>query len=401
MPEAIELDVLIFGSGAAGLWLLDDLRREGYRTVLLEAHALGGGQTVASQGILHGGLKYTLRGLLTRSAKTIADMPRVWRECLAGQATPDLSDTVVRAEQCFLWHTASLSSRAGMVGARAGLAAAPTKLPRDDWPEALCERAEQVYLLEEQVISPRSFGATLADAHRDVILKVDVDAGVEFEIDDRGEVRFVHVQREEDACRFSPHWVVFAAGQGNESLRVRVGLDSAVMQRRPLHMVLARGALPALSGHCIDAAHTRVTITSDVDVAGRAVWQVGGQIAEVGVDMDPAALVAHTKDELRAVMTIDAIDDLQWATYRIDRAERVTRGGRRPDDAAVLCDGNVFTVWPTKLVLAPRASALVRQALGQPPAGTPALDTTRWCDWPRPDVAQPPWDSDLPWSNAL
>src|ERR1700733_7712281 len=87
-PE-MQLDVLIFGGGAAGLWLLDELRRRGARVLLLEADRLGAGQTIASQGIIHGGLKYTLQGGLTPSAMQIREMPGVWRDCLAGRRLPD------------------------------------------------------------------------------------------------------------------------------------------------------------------------------------------------------------------------------------------------------------------------------------------------------------------------
>ena len=79
-------DAVIFGGGIAGLWLLDELRRGGYSAVLLESRALGSGQTVASQGIIHGGLKYTLSGMLTKSAANISEMPGLWRECFAGQS---------------------------------------------------------------------------------------------------------------------------------------------------------------------------------------------------------------------------------------------------------------------------------------------------------------------------
>ena len=57
----MQVDVLIFGGGAAGLWLLDELARRGDRVLLLEA-VRPAGQTIASQGIIHGGLKYTLQG---------------------------------------------------------------------------------------------------------------------------------------------------------------------------------------------------------------------------------------------------------------------------------------------------------------------------------------------------
>ena len=106
MSEAqpVQLDVVIFGGGGAGLWLLDELVRQGFSALLMEAHGLGSGQTVASQGIIHGGLKYTLSGLLTPSASAIRDMPGVWRACLAGEREREhrledvaLADVLLRA----------------------------------------------------------------------------------------------------------------------------------------------------------------------------------------------------------------------------------------------------------------------------------------------------------------
>ena len=73
----MDLDVLIFGGGAAGLWLLAELTGKGHAAVLLESSRLGSGQTIAAQGILHGGLKYTLQGLLTPSAQHISAMPAI------------------------------------------------------------------------------------------------------------------------------------------------------------------------------------------------------------------------------------------------------------------------------------------------------------------------------------
>ena len=121
----VDMDVVIFGGGAAGLWLLDELTRRGQCAVLLEANALGTGQSVAAQGIIHGGLKYTLQGMLTKSATSIREMPALWRECLDGQREPNLSDVRRRSNECYLWRTDSLSSRLGMLGAQFGLRIAP------------------------------------------------------------------------------------------------------------------------------------------------------------------------------------------------------------------------------------------------------------------------------------
>ena len=60
-----KIDIAILGGGIAGLWLLNLLVSRGYSVVLLEKEALGAGQTIASQGMIHGGVKYALQGLLT------------------------------------------------------------------------------------------------------------------------------------------------------------------------------------------------------------------------------------------------------------------------------------------------------------------------------------------------
>ena len=64
MSTTLDTDICIIGGGVAGLWLNARLRKAGYHTVLIERGALGGGQSVKSQGIIHGGIKYALGGKL-------------------------------------------------------------------------------------------------------------------------------------------------------------------------------------------------------------------------------------------------------------------------------------------------------------------------------------------------
>ena len=58
--STLKPDILILGGGIAGLWLINRLNAAGYQCLLLESHTLGGDQTLASQGIIHGWLKYAL-----------------------------------------------------------------------------------------------------------------------------------------------------------------------------------------------------------------------------------------------------------------------------------------------------------------------------------------------------
>lgn len=392
MPvDRLDADAVILGGGIAGLWLLDHLIRLGHRAILLEAHALGAGQTVAAQGIIHGGLKYTLDGALSASASAIAEMPGVWRAALAGTGGPDLRNTRVRAQACHLWRTGALWSRLGLIGARAGLRVKPAKLARAEWPDALRDCPGDVFRLDEQVIDPVSLVADLAAQHRDRL----VGYAPERARLAPDEVVIADADGRELAIRTRA--VILTAGAGNAALRSRLGLAADAMQRRPLHMVMVRGAgLPELNGHCTDGAKTRVTITTDRDRAGRTVWQVGGQVAEQGAHEEAPALIDHARAELRACLPGLALDALELATYRIDRAEAAA-AGKRPDDVSVLIDGAVITAWPTKLALAPRLAAEIAARLVAPRGGDAAIVPAAW---PRPAVALPPWEEARAWTAA-
>ncbi len=392
------LDTVIFGGGVAGLWLLDELTRRGVYAILLETGELGGGQTIASQGILHGGLKYTLQGLLTGSAASIRDMPQTWRECLNGIREPNLSRTRIRTEHCHLWRTDSLSSRLGMIGAKMGLRVAPQNLDAQDRPDVLANCPGQVAQLDEQIISPQSLIADLSSRNLEKILRIDAERGLSFELDGPGKVRTIRLTEPRTGKKVSlyPKHIAFTAGAGNAELRQRVGLDPQAMQRRPLHMVLVRGDLPTLNGHCVDGAKTRATITTDNDVAGRTVWQIGGQIAEDGVALVEPSLIGHARRELESIIPGIDLSHCEWATYRIDRAEGATSNGARPENVQILSEENVVTAWPTKLVLAPVLVEKLIDALQPLVLGEPAFPDIP-PDWMRPNVARPPWEAIARW----
>ncbi|QDT14765.1 FAD-dependent oxidoreductase [Alienimonas californiensis] len=407
-PDAPALDVLLVGGGVAGLWALDVLTSRGLSCLLVERGELGAGQTVASQGIVHGGLKYTLTGLLTGSAKNIREMPGLWRRCVAGNpdpvfphegpaggSHPDLSETPVRAPHCLLWRSESLTGRLGMIGAKAGLRVAPTALAADEIPPVLRGVKGPVCRLDEQVLSPAGLVANLRRRNLDRLLQI-ADDGVAVHTAG-GQITGVTLTAPDGrTLAVAPRHVALTAGAGNAGLLESLDLPGAerlagalpTMQRRPLHMVLVRGErLPPLSGHCVDGAKTRVTITSDRDSSGRVVWQVGGQLAEDGVNLDPEPLIARAERELTEAIPGLDLSGCDWATYRVDRAEGHA-GGQRPEDAQLYTAGNLHVGWPTKLALAPVLAARLAIAAGAA-SGSSFVPPA---DWPRPPVAAPPWE---------
>ena len=109
MKKTLNTDIVIIGGGIAGLWLLNRLRQKNYSVILLESEALGAGQTGLSQGIIHGGMKYALQGKITSATEAIADMPTVWKQCLAGTGEIDLTKVPILSKQQYLWSHGTLT----------------------------------------------------------------------------------------------------------------------------------------------------------------------------------------------------------------------------------------------------------------------------------------------------
>src|SRR5262245_9280682 len=107
----IRVDVAVIGGGIAGLWIVERLRARGHRVLCIERTAFGDGQTIRSQGMIHGGLKYALNGTFGPASRSLAAMPARWRECLAGRDVPDLRGVRVLSDYGYLW-----SPNDGVVG---------------------------------------------------------------------------------------------------------------------------------------------------------------------------------------------------------------------------------------------------------------------------------------------
>ena len=392
----IPLDCLVFGGGVAGLFILDRCLSNGLRCVLLESNSLGTGQTIDSQGILHGGLKYAITSSGSNSAKAIREMPLVWRRLLAGESTPDLTNVVMRAEYCHVWRTDTIRSKLGWLAAKFALQTKPQPIDPNDLPNCFQGMDGPIARLDEQVIEPRSLLEVLShklDRH----LLQTVEGGVEVSrLDDGWLVQLLNPESGEPQDLFAKK-IILAAGKGNRQLRESFGLKTGQTQERPLHMLMARGDLPVINGHCIDGAKTRVTITTTQDYAGRAVWQIGGQLSEDGVKLSPEDLISHGVNELRAVLPQVNFDLAEFRTYKSTRAESNAKGNR-PAEITILEEKDVFTCWPTKLVFAPRLADEVTSRIGQS-IYEESNEMTIFSSWPSPTVALPPWETDHAWTS--
>jgi glycerol-3-phosphate dehydrogenase len=391
MPSVISTDILIVGAGVAGLWLNARLRRQGFSTVLVESASLGGGQSVKSQGIIHGGAKYALHGALTGASEAIADMPRRWREALKGDGELDLSGVRLLSDAHYLWSPGTLAGNLTSFFASKAVRGRVDQVKGEQLPPALQDKhfKGKVYRLAELVVDVPSLIACLADLAGDSLL-----AGQRIEpLREEGELVGLKVDdREIRAQR-----IVLSAGGGTADLLNALGLDQPAMQTRPLHMVLVKGpSLKPLYAHCLGGGpKPRVTVTTHPAADGQWVWYLGGDLAEGdAVVREPAAQIAVAQKEISQLLPWIDLSTARWATLRVARAEPLQSGLTRPDNAFVAEQGRLLVGWPTKLALAPDFSDRVFTALqrdGIQPSHSDPLP-----DLPKPPMGIPAWEQLLP-----
>ena len=383
MPPSPTCQVLITGAGIAGLWTLRRLLSAGYDAFLLEESAIGSGQTLGAQGILHGGVKYGLDG----SSRAIADMLRAqpprWLDALAGKTEPDLSAARINSPCQHLWAADSWLARVGAtVGSRA-MQGEVKRLEPSDWPTALREGGHRgsVYELAETVVDVRSVCSALAEPVRHRILTAPIDA-IETE---NGRVTALR----SGAHTLTASAYLFMAATGNEAAATALGMGPHATQRRPLRMVMVRGRLPQLFGHCVTVSPKPIVTITSHPMEDETVWYLGGGIAEDAASLpetDAIQLATHTMARVFPAMNWQ---NLQWATWQVDRAEPHA-ASRLPDGPALRTAANAAVGWPSKLVYAPALADLAASFVGQlcPPSGSSSA-----LSLPPAPIGSYPWET--------
>ena len=382
--NTVHTDAVIIGGGIAGLWLLNVLRDAGYGAVLIESGQLGGGQTLAAQGLIHGGLKYALGGVPSRASEAIAGMPERWRTCLEGAGEVDLRGLKPLSEHFYLF------AGAGGLGPLAALLASQLlrgraqRLRAEAFPPFLCSEVFNgiVYRLNDFVLDPRHLTerlARLGAPHLYTASRFD-------RIHDGADSARIEIGNLRIACRR----LILAAGAGNEALLKRLGLPVA-MQRRSLHQVVVRHpALGPFFGHCLTdnkGAEPRLTITSHpAGSDGSWLWCVGGRLATSGSDRSVADQRKLARSELAACVPWIDWQEAEIECFRLDRAEPRQAKGQRPDEAFAEAHGSCIVCWPTKLTLTPDLGQKVLAFMPAPehPAFPPL-------DLPPATIGAPPW----------
>lgn len=377
------VDVVIVGAGIAGLWTFARLRRAGYDVLLLERDAIGCGQTIAAQGILHSGLKYALAGKVNEAARQIMAMPDRWRAALAGDGEVDLSAARLRAgSQLLLMRSGVLAGLKSLVAQRA--LTRSRDLKRAEWPEALRSSGFDgtVVHLDEPVLDVPSVLRALAEPWRDAVRRIDPpEAG--------DPVRFLRAHGIEARC------LLFTAAAANiRFAAARAEADGVEDQHRPLLQGMLRPAPFPLFAHFVGGAMSDkpvATVTTHATAGGDPVWYLGASVAERPKEADPHEVIAAATRAMAEFLPEVHLSGSRWATLPIDRVEGRTRGLRMPDTPTLHRAGSTLYGWPTKLTFAPMLADMVVAELGRLGIA-PSRRETDFSSLPPVGYAEAPWD---------
>ncbi|MXY54552.1 MAG: FAD-binding oxidoreductase [Gammaproteobacteria bacterium] len=357
--SAIHVDVALVGGGVASLWLACLARNRGLSVVVIAPEPLGGEQTMASQGIIHGGAKYSLHGRAKKAAPDhLAAMPSRWRRCLAGNAVGgsgdiDLSGVGVLAEHVELracTRRAQLRKRAAL----RLLAGAPNTPVQSGGTR-----------LPDFVVDVDGLIARLVRGIEGCVLPAKVDPE-KVRLGDKGVAGIDLAATTVTAERY-----VFAAGAGNADLAPRLGFGADATMLRALHQAWAVVEhSPPTFAHCLVRAfgtEPDVTVTTH-DGGNKTILYLGGHLATTGVARSADDQVAAAKRTLASALPHVDLGSTQFGALHVARAEPRRSAASRVDDAFLATCGNALLCFPVKLSLAPRLGDLfLREVAGLKP----------------------------------
>lgn len=394
MTNNVKVDIAIIGGGIAGLWLLNSLQAKGYSALLFEKNALGSDQTIASQGMIHGGVKYALSGALSGESEAIVDMPDHWKACLKGEADVDLTATKVLSEEFYMWSAGKLASKLTTFFATKALRGRIESLKANNHPAVFANKTFKgsVYKLVDVVLDAPSLIANLQANAKDKIFSIDWSQSKLESIDGNAKLCV-------NGINIVAKKIIFAAGKGNGDLMAMLKLEQPAMQLRPLRQVVIKHSNNhMLYAHCIGAslsASPRLTISSHQCIDGKTAWYLGGDLSTDGVALSSEQLIAKAKTEINKLFPWLDWSDAEWATLYVDRAEPQQKGLVKPDNAfAQSASKDVITAWPTKLTLAPSLTIEVSKILADDNITPSAAENMQLLSQlTTPTIAEPCWET--------
>ena len=403
MSSIIEKDALIIGGGIAGLWMLSRLRAEGYDAMLLERSKLGAGQTIASQGMIHGGIKYALNGNLNSASEAIADMPEHWKSCLAGIGDVDLTGTNLLSEHYYMWPRNSLRSRLNAFLGSKALRGKVSNVATKNYPDFFKRHIKgPLYELSDIVLDVPSLLANLSKNHQSNIKLFSQESWWSIEKSPEGKFKSLTMQQGAEVFNIKAKQLIISSGEGSKDFLKKLIPDADLpidmqMQLRPLHMVIIKHDHPhPIYVHCVSdqlTATPEVTITTHKCKDGKFAWYLGGELAESGTHRTQEEQIDVAQKKIAELFPWCNIANAQWHSFFINRAEALTKNGTRPETASIHQYKNIALCWPSKLTLAPNLGQKIVNLFHEKDIERGSYDNPDLGKILFPGIATPPWDA--------
>lgn len=376
-------DIVIFGAGIAGLWTFNRLKSLGYDALLLEKNAIGCGQTIASQGIIHSGLKFSLAGKVNKLAQTISQMPDIWRDALAGNGDVDLRAAHVNANSQHLLIPSGFMGGLTALVTQKALGKHVHTVAKDQWPEELKQSGFKgtCIFMGEPVLDIPSVLRALSAPYMNSIRKIS---------DDEAAAPFEFLKKHNIVTKR----VIFTSAKSNLKIAQNnnhtKGLET---QHRPLLQGMIKNAPFPLWAHLVGNSDKPVaSITSHETQDGSLVWYLGGRVAERPKEDDPINVYHDALKAFRDYLPNIDLSAIEWDVLPIDRVEGKSKTDSwMPDTPTIHHTQDALYCWPTKLTFAPMLSDMVLEEL-QKNNIAPSHKTSDFTSLDNVSITQTPWD---------
>ncbi len=388
-------DIVIFGAGIAGLWSFNRLKSLGYDVLLLEMDTIGCGQTIASQGIIHSGLKFSLAGKVNKLAKSISAMPDLWREALDGDKNSKVgvnlsSAKVAATSQQLLIPSGFMGGLTKLVTQRA-LGNNVHDVLQEDWSEDIKDSGFKgsVVFMDEPVLDIPSVLRALAQPYKECIKKISTEQA-------QSPFKFLKDNN------ITTKQIIFTSAANNHDIAHshshNKGLET---QKRPLLQGMIKNAPFPLFAHLVGTSDKPVaSITTHKTSDGSLVWYLGGAVAERKKENDPTDVYNAAIKAFKTYLPNIDFSQIEWDVLPIDRIEGKSKTDSwMPDTPTIHHTDEALYCWPTKLTFAPMLSDMILTDL-QNKNITPSNTSSDFSFLEDADYTQTPWDK-AKWKKPL
>ena len=382
-------DIVIFGAGIAGLWTFNHLKTLGYDVVLFEKESIGCGQTIASQGIIHSGLKFSLAGKVNTLAKSISAMPGRWHDALNGDGIVNLSSAKMSAESQHLLIPSGFFGNLTKLVAQKALGNNVHDIAQDDWPTEIKNSGFKgsLIFMDEPVLDVPSVLKALAAPYQDCIKKISAE---------QAHAPFAFLKE----SGFSPKRVIFTSARSNHIIAKQNAHDAGLeTQARPLLQGMIKNAPFPLFAHLVGKTDKPVaSVTTHKTENGELVWYLGGGVAERKKEANPDEVYGTAIEVFAKYLPNINTSNMEWATLPIDRIEGKSKtDGWMPDTPTVHTTKDALYCWPTKLTFAPMLADMIVKDLAEQGI-TPSQKTAELPFLENATFSKTPWD-DAQWTK--